>query len=599
MKRLKYYLVNMENDTHTYKEMYEGKVYVEVNTGTKILEHLEEHYDAVYWDQEIGYSIEMTHKMKKDMPTVLIQIPCSLLKIERKTVGAADCCLRQFVPFIKELNDRNANDARSAKENGQFNCYMPGGEVLLRNSVFFQKVMPRDYEYLKGNNIRTFAPGDQSPAKSCLCIRIQVQLPEKKLKKAIQMLCKDLPDAVNRYVEQFSSEQLDEALKLETKQLNIRKWLMNSDYCAFVANGSILPREKGGTKPARYAIPFSAPKDCQIEVEGIVGMGIRKGVTVITGGGYSGKSTLLEAIAAGVYNHYLGDGREFVLSDENSMKITAEDGRSVQNVNVAPFIGWIPNGCTQDFSTEHASGSTSQAANIMEAVNSGSKVLLIDEDKSATNFMIRDQLMKKLIASEPIIPFTDRVRELHTKMNVSTILVIGGSGEYLRVADYIYLMEDFLPVDVTSEAKKLGESIIKDEQINETEEWEFNRLLIAESFHSRPGREKSEKLEIWDRDFIFIGNERIDTRMLHHVVTTEQNMAIGFLIRKLMNVTQESKLNLENMLDQIYQQIDQEGLDVIFSNYFLGCSRFLDLPRKEDVLNAIYRMRKITFECSK
>lgn len=595
MKRLKYYLVNMENDTHTYKEMYDGKVFVEINTGTKILEHLEEHNDTIYWDGEISYAIEMTHKMKKDQPTVVIQIPCEFLSIDSFTTGSADCCLRQFVPFIKELNDNNHNDARSDQENGHYDCHLPNGEVLLRNSVFFKEVMPRDYKYLKGNKLQTLAPADLEAPRNCLCIRIQVQLPEKKLKKTIQMLCKDLPDAVNRYVDQFSSALLQEALDLETKQERIREWLKQSDYCAFVANGSILPREKGGNTPAKYAIPFCSPVECQVEVEGICGMGIKKGVTVITGGGYSGKSTLLEALSEGVYNHYLGDGRELVVADVQSMKITAEDGRSVQNVNVEPFIGWIPNGSVSDFSTIHASGSTSQAANIMEAINCGTKLLFIDEDKSATNFMIRDQMMKELIAQEPIIPFTDRVRELYEQMGVSTILVIGGSGEYLNVADQIYLMDHFMPVEVTKMAQELGEQYASKKSKKEFAQWSFKRTLNTKHFSSRPKRGKGELLEVWDKDFIFIGDERIETRMLHHVATAEQNTAIGLIIRKLMNSVNQEEVDLMDALDQLYDQIYTEGLDAVFSNYFYKCCRFLDLPRKEEVLGAIYRMRRISF----
>ena len=595
MKRLKYYLVNMENDTHTYKEMYEGKVMVEINTGTKILELMEEHYDTIFWDQEVSYAFEMTHKMKKDIPTILIQIPCELLNIQNESIGAADCCLRQWIPFMRELNENNHNDARSDKENGRFYCHIPQGEVLLRNSVFFKEVMPRDYEYLKGNQIRTYAPEDQKPAQKCLCIRIQVQLPEKKLKKTIQMLCKDLPDMVNRFVDGFSTSVLQEALELEEKQKRIRDWMIKSDYCAFIGNGSILPRIKGGSIPAEYAIPFQSPKECQIEIEGICGMGIKRGVTVITGGGYSGKSTLLEAISAGIYNHYVGDGREFVLADEHSMKITAEDGRSVQNVNVEPFIGWIPNGSVRDFSTEHASGSTSQAANIMEAINCETTLLLIDEDKSATNFMIRDQMMKELIDQEPIIPFTDRVRELYEQMGVSTILVIGGSGEYLNVADTIYLMDQFMPVEVTKMAQELGERYASQKEKKQPASWSFKRKLQTENFHSRPEHGKGENLEIWDKDFIFIGDERVDTRMLHHVITNEQNTAIGLMIRKLMNSSNSEVMDLDDALSEMYIQIEKDGLDTIFSNYFLKCSRFLDIPRKEEVLAAVYRMRNISF----
>lgn len=202
--------------------------------------------------------------------------------------------------------------------------------------------------------------------------------------------------------------------------------------------------------PKRDAVLFHSVPEDEIEVCGIRGMGIRRGVTVITGGGYSGKSTLLEAISAGVYDHVAGDGRELCITDRTAMGILAEDGRSIKNVNIAPFIRWIPGNDTLHISTERASGSTSQAANIMEAVAIGSTLLLIDEDKSATNFMIRDALMRRLVKKEPITPFTERVRELYEQCGVSTILVIGGSGEYLSVADRVYLMEDYRIFDVTA-----------------------------------------------------------------------------------------------------------------------------------------------------
>ncbi len=175
--------------------------------------------------------------------------------------------------------------------------------------------------------------------------------------------------------------------------------------------------------PKRDAVLFHSVPEDEIEVCGIRGMGIRRGVTVITGGGYSGKSTLLEAISAGVYDHVAGDGRELCITDRTAMGILAEDGRSIKNVNIAPFIRWIPGNDT---------------------------LLLIDEDKSATNFMIRDALMRRLVKKEPITPFTERVRELYEQCGVSTILVIGGSGEYLSVADRGYLMEDYRIFDVTA-----------------------------------------------------------------------------------------------------------------------------------------------------
>jgi hypothetical protein len=208
----------------------------------------------------------------------------------------------------------------------------------------------------------------------------------------------------------------------------------------------------------RGALPFTSPPDDEVEIAGVRGMGIKRGVTVISGGGYSGKSTVLNAISAGIYNHALGDGRELCITNESAVTITAEDGRAVSSLNISPFIKWLPSGDAKSFSTSHASGSTSQAANIIEAVESGAAVLLIDEDRSATNFMIRDSVMKALIKNEPITPFTDRVRELAAN-GVSTVLVIGGSGEYLNVADKVYMMDEYVMSDVTGTAKELAGNI--------------------------------------------------------------------------------------------------------------------------------------------
>ena len=170
------------------------------------------------------------------------------------------------------------------------------------------------------------------------------------------MLCKDLPKAVDSFIAGHDSKKLEAALELAKKQLLIREYLKSSEYCAFIANGSILPRAKGSDKPLESAIPFVSPPDDEIEIAGIRGMGIKRGVTVITGGGYSGKSTLLDAISAGIYDHISGDGRELCISDDTAMTISAEDGRCVKNVNISPFIKWLPGGDTHDFSTDHASG---------------------------------------------------------------------------------------------------------------------------------------------------------------------------------------------------------------------------------------------------
>ncbi len=415
------------------------------------------------------------------------------------------------------------------------------------------------------------------------------------------MLTKDLPNAVKSYIENFDMNKLYIAISVAKKQAEIREWLSNSEYCAFIANGSVLPRYKGTDLPLDTAIPFISPKSSEIEIAGIRGMGIKRGVTIITGGGYSGKSTVLDAISAGVYNHVNGDGRELVITDETAVKISAEDGRSVKNVNISPFIKWLPSGDTNNFSTEHASGSTSQAVNIMEAINSNSKLLLIDEDKSATNFMICDSIMKKLIEKEPITPFTDRVNELYNKKGVSTILVIGGSSEYLSVADRVYMMDNFMMYDSTDKAKSLCSNSHNTSKIESTS-WEHKRILISEGFTSYPKNSGTECLEVSELGFIKIGDEIINITMLHDIVTTEQINALAFIIRKLtISKSNDYMIKgtpcvaLESNIDCLYKEIENNGLDIVYSNFFSTCGRFLDLPRKQEVLAVINRMRRIGF----
>jgi len=266
----------------------------------------------------------------------------------------------------------------------------------------------------------------------------------------------------------------------------------------------------------------------------------------------------------------------------------------VKNVNIAPFIKWIPGQDTAHFSTERASGSTSQAANIMEAVSMGSKLLLIDEDRSATNFMIRDARMRELVKKEPITPFTERVQELYETEGVSTVLVIGGSGEYLSVADKVYLMEDYRIHNVTEGAQKLGENVEK-QQPAEPADWKQSRMLSGEGFTSFAPETGMERLAVTDVGIIYVGEEAVDLRMLSGLITQAQRNAVGFLIRYLEVSLNETKFDVETKLDELYHKMERSGFDCIFSNHFTDCERFMDLPRKEDVLAAVNRMRKVMF----
>ncbi len=553
-------------------------------------------YDSTYYNGKIGFSITETDKLAKDKPTIVISIPYDMIGMTSLQTSnmksASDYCLRTLAPYIDFLNEELYNRSRPDNENGKYYLYHPGGEVLTRNTAYFALCPQKDYEYRGGNSVYLLE-GDPLPPKMCLCILMQVQLPKRNIRKTIQMLCRDLPDAVDMFVARFNPEKLNEALALAEKQAAVRAWLKNSDYCAFIANGSILPRSKGTDQPMENAVPFvSTPKD-EIQICGVRGMGIKKGVTVITGGGYSGKSTLLDAISAGIYDHVAGDGRELCITDDTAMTISAEDGRSVKSVNISPFIKWLPGSDTSDFSTDRASGSTSQAANIMEAVDYGAKLLLIDEDRSATNFMIRDKMMKELIEKEPITPFTDRVNELYKTNGVSTILVIGGSGEYLAIADKIYMMDDFKIHDVTAKSKEIcaAHAVLPD--LPKPTQWTQHRILLSDHFSSYPEGSGSEKLEVSDLGFIIIGDEYIDIRGLHNIITKRQLDALGYMLRYLETHNTDSKVDLDKKIDELYAIIEKEGLDTVFSSFFTTTERFLDLPRKQELKAVINRMRKI------
>ena len=595
MKRLKNKLLSMESNTTTYRDMYEGSMVINDPAHPTILPYID--YSSTYYNEHIGFDISVTHKLAQDKPTILISIPCDRLEIhipDRETENAeADFCLRAFKRYIDELNAELYNRSRPDDENGKYYLCVPDGEVIRRNTAYFALCPQKDYENGTGMDVYLLNDGVSRPPLMCLCLRIQVQLPKKKLRKTIQMLCRDLPDAVDRFVMDFDKEGFKQAIELAKKQSSIRKWLKNSDYCAFVANGSILPRAKGTDLPMSNAIPFQSTPDDEIEICGVRGMGIKKGVTVITGGGYSGKSTLLDAISVGIYDHVLGDGRELCITDESAVTISTEDGRSVKHVNISPFIKWLPGGDTGDFSTDHASGSTSQAANIMEAIDYGAKLLLIDEDRSATNFMIRDRMMKELIEKEPITPFTDRVNELYATHGVSTILVIGGSGEYLSVADKIYMMEDYLIHDVTEKSKNLCGFYGITAELPPTANWEQQRMLYSDHFSSYPEGSGTEKLAVSDMGFIIIGDEKIDVRGLHDIISPRQLDALGFMLRYLEVTNNDRKIDIEKKICALYDQIEKDGVDFIYSSFFTTCERFLDLPRKQELIALINRMRKI------
>ena len=356
------------------------------------------------------------------------------------------------------------------------------------------------------------------------------------------MLLEELPRVARRALVPSPDGGVDEGAArghVETVEdaQHLRKLLPGLGLVAFVADGAVLPRESGASdRPLREdAVPFESPQEFRVDVDlpnrgPISGMGVPEGVTLVVGGGFHGKSTLLSALSWGVYDHVPGDGREFVVARGDTVKVRAEDGRSVSGVDISAMIGDLPGGrSTEYFSTPNASGSTSQAANIAEALEVGTSLLLVDEDTSATNFMIRDERMRELVRREPISPFIDLVRPLHRSLGVSTVVVVGGVGDYLDVADRVILLEDYAPSDATARSREVTRRFPPRDAFTDREvRPPQKRTIRASSVDLRRGKRHSARGR--GLHTIEIGRERVDLSYLEQLAEAGQTEAVARII---------------------------------------------------------------------
>lgn len=503
------------------------------------------------------------------------KFPKELLNEEYKKVAVSDFLTRLFYTNVNKFSEKIFGSGKS----GLISISRCTQEILERTSIVINK-----------DNIEArFYVGFPARGRTVLA---------KELEK---ILFNVIPNIVaNTLVyENINKAKIINRIKLVEDQEYIRTKLKEKDLIAFIANGSILPRESGvSQKPLIDSIPFKSPKTLEVELDlpnrGLVkGMGVKKGITVIVGGGYHGKSTLLNALELGVYNHIEGDGRELVITDNSAMKVRAEDGRSIKNTDISLFIDNLPNGKdTVSFTTENASGSTSQAANIIEAIEAKSKTLLIDEDTSATNFMIRDDLMQKLVSKEkePITPFIEIVKPLYNQKDISTILVIGSFGDYFDVADYVIQMDNYEVKDVTKEAKSLmrGEINKRIKEKNILIDINLDRRLQKGTIESTY---KGVKIKTMGVSSININNENIDLRAVEQIVDNEQLNAIGSIMKWIEDNMMIKNLSLEEAVNKAYDEINKNGL--IFIDKTKSGNGSMSLPRKQEVMATYNRYRNL------
>lgn len=379
----------------------------------------------------------------------------------------------------------------------------------------------------------------------------------------------------------------------------LQEILVERGWVAFLADGANLARRSGVSQlPLEGGVPLIAPETLAQTVYlphagAVRGTAIPAGVTVIAGGGYHGKSTLLNAIARGIYPHVPGDGRELVATVPEAMAVRAADGRAVTGVDLRPFISHLPgrDADPAQFTTANASGSTSQAASIMESLElwgqPAQAALLLDEDTCATNLLIRDQRMRALVSSErePITPLVDRIRALHRERGISTLIVMGGSGDYLDVADQVLIMDSYRLVDATAQARQVCAS----QPRVDTSLPDFP--LPAQRLPQRPEakRRGPSRTRALGTQRLVLDRHEVDVADVSGLVDEGQALAVAWALRALLERHFDGRTSLSQALAQVAKRLDDVGLDALGEAH----PAFLVRPRLVDVGAAVNRLRSL------
>jgi predicted ABC-class ATPase len=510
-------------------------------------------YDAGHWELWIdhvqGDPFAEPSRIRFMLPAGLVRLPEWAHATPTRRTAAADFLNRRLDQALRRIA-RPAGSGRS----GELRVLRPGQQVLDRTSL------------------RVAGDG-------AVEARLRVGLPARGRSvlgpEAARLLGVALPAAAAAlHADAVDADALRTHVETVEDARALRAQLAGHGLVAFVADGAVLPRRSGvedtPLEPGR-ATPFRAPDALRVELHApnagaVTGMGIRRGVTLIAGGGFHGKSTLLRAIERGIYDHVPGDGRERVVTVADAVKVRAEDGRAVAGTDISNFIGALPGGTqTSAFETANASGSTSQAAAIVEALETGTSCLLLDEDTSATNFMIRDARMQALIAAqhEPITPYIDRARQLADAHGVSTILVAGGSGDYFDIADCVIAMRDYSPMELTGRAREVAASLPTRRRAEGGPLTAIaGRAVVAHSLDPSRGH-RAVHLRTFSEERILFGGEEVDLSAVEQLVEPAQARAIAHAIAWAREHAFDEATGIGAAVNAIAARVSAEGLDLV------------------------------------
>ena len=505
--------------------------------------------------------------------------PAEMTEKKHTRTALCDALLRKFGREAEQYSHK----AKGSGKSGLLSVSRPGQEVLERSAL------------------------EITPGSGDVLLRLEIGFPANgrtiNAGELSKILFRFLPECVQQslFYKNADKKHLQAVRELAEDQQFLREQLAGKKLAAFVADGAVLPRESGvSDRPMKQATVFVSPESMAVEMDlpyagKMRGMGIPQGVTLIVGGGYHGKSTLLKALERGVYNHIAGDGREYVITDDTAVKIRAEDGRSIQKTDISMFINGLPNGRdTKSFVTEDASGSTSQAANVVEAMEAGTRLFLIDEDTSATNFMIRDELMARVVhpKMEPITPFIDRVKELSDEYGISTILVAGSCGSYFYKADHVIQMMQYQPKEITEAAKQEAarfSDITKDKPaLALAASLSFDRLFSGVIL--APLIERL-KIKGMGKDAVSIDRDTIELRYVEQLVDSEQTMALGYMVKYAKQHLFDGKKDIQTIARLLETLVQEKGIGAVCEGRYLPCN--LAVPRVQEIFACLNRCRSL------
>ena len=493
----------------------------------------------------------------------------------------ADYLTRQFERQVNQYTFR----AKGSGKSGLISVSHCGQEVLARSAC----------EITEKNIIARFFIGFPANGRTINATELE------------KILFDFLPVCVQKafFYRNIDKKELEQVIFLAEDQQAIREQLKAQHLVAFVADHSILPRESGiSSRPMKGSVPFTSPESLRVTMElphkgQITGMGIPQGITLIVGGGYHGKSTLLNALELGVYNHISSDGREYVITDDTALKLRSEDGRFITDVDISLFINDLPNKKdTRCFSTADASGSTSQAAGIVEGMEAGSKVFLLDEDTSATNFMVRDTFMQEVISreKEPITPFLERARDLYKNAGISTILVAGSSGTFFHIANTVIQMDSYHPVDITDKVRELcGKYPLNPVKAPAFTMPESHRVMqkntpVVRSHGRGAGKPERLKIKVHGKDGFLIGKQDVDLRYIEQIVDSEQTAALGLLLKYALEHLADGHRTIPEIIEYLQKQIEEKGLTAFSDSSYLPCG--YAVPRVQEIYSCFNRYRR-------